>query len=49
MAKNTEQENISLKMEIYTKGKCLKEKCKERANIPGQIKMFMKAHLFKIK
>lgn len=41
--------NTSSKMVIYMKDKCTKEKCKEKENILGQIKMFIKAHLFRIK
>ena len=49
MVRNMEQVNTSSKMVIYMRDKCTKEKCKEKENILGQIKMFMKEHLFKIK
>jgi hypothetical protein len=49
IAKNTEMESISLKMEIFMTDKCSKEKCRERENTPGPIKMFSKARLFRIK
>ena len=49
MAKNMELENTSLKMAIFMRDKCTREKCKEKASIHGPIKMFFKVHLFKIK
>ena len=47
--KSMDQENISLKMGIFIKEKCIKEKCKEKVNIYGLIKMYIKVLLYKIK
>lgn len=44
MAKNMELENTSLKMAIFMRDKCTREKCKEKASIHGPIKMFFKVH-----
>lgn len=49
MVGNMAQENITTKMEISMKDKCIKESCKGRENISGLIKMYMKAPSFKIR
>ena len=49
MGKNMERVNIFLKTETYTKDKCTKDKCKEKVNIAGQIKMSMKVLFYMIK
>jgi len=49
MGKNTALGNIISRMEISTKDKCIKGKCKVKASIHGLIKIHFKALSSKIK
>lgn len=47
--KNMESANIILRMEIYTRDKCTRVWCKEKENIHGQTKTYLRGLLLLIK